>query len=197
MSNDNSVPADEALEQAIRSSGDDRWSERVEAVEVLGTYLQRPEAFDRLTVMLDDSDTAVVEAAVETLAKGGGVGGMKAILKALSDADTQVGEHIRDRLVSLWLNGSPISERIREILTENLSAEVRDGAIEMIKALHLDQFDNGNSLPTLYSSLDKLAVPADRPRVSLLRPTPPQLWSGPGRRCWPGIIPLGSGRPCS
>jgi HEAT repeats len=135
MNSEYSSFSSESLGRLLDAATSQGWRERAEAAQALAMHLRDPRAFERLVAMLHDPDTAVIEAAVETLTKAGGVSGLEAVMEALGSDDIHVGEHIRDRLVSLWLAGEPVVERSREILAGNPSDTVRNAASELIETL--------------------------------------------------------------
>jgi hypothetical protein len=96
---------------------------------------------DQLALLLDDEDTAVIEAAAETLVTAGRDMGLALVLQALADSPDDVGYHIRDKLITIWLDGFPLKEACSALLAGDSSELQVRGAREMLEALGGDEHD--------------------------------------------------------
>lgn len=126
--------AERTLEAVLAAASADDWEAREAAAIALENYLGEDAAVEQLVRMLDDPDTAVIEAAVETLTKIG-PRGLSHVLRALHDGAEDAGYHIADRLTSLWLGGTPILTWAEELATVSESSSVRLGAAEVVNQL--------------------------------------------------------------
>ena len=107
----------ESLQEALDAIADSSWSVRRAGALELGTNPTDPRAFEALTLLLDDENTAVIEVAASGLASGAGVAGLLEIVRAMgryADGDN-AGYHVRDALAKLDFNGFPIKERLAEM----------------------------------------------------------------------------------
>lgn len=110
------------------------WQTRFEAVHALNQYIPDVDVVRRLIELLDDADTAVVQAATEALVLSGGVVELSAVLRALADGDNSVGYAIRDQLVELEQQGEPIAARSRSLLNSE-EESVRRGVAAVLEAI--------------------------------------------------------------
>lgn len=124
-------PVDAALTAATSAE----WSDRLNAVRFLAGSADSPRVLDQLVRSLDDLDTAVVEEAVEALVRAGGSRGLHEVLQHLAVGEDDVGYHIRDRLVKIWLDGFPILDWLREILRDEPTSVAGVGALEIVDLL--------------------------------------------------------------
>jgi HEAT repeat protein len=117
---------DPAMELA--RSGD--WRERARAPVQLAAA-STPAADAALARLLDDPDTAVIDAAAEALLRRGDRAGLRVILAALNNVDTEVGEHILWQFSNLHHEGLPLPDRIKEALHDP-DDDVRTSAQEVL-----------------------------------------------------------------
>lgn len=127
-----------SLEDALSMAQSAIWSQREAAARVLAPYAENPLAFEALARMLDDPDTAVIEASTASLTTGGGKRGLAEILKKLAFAEDNVGYHIRDSLAALWLDGVPVLDLCRDIVLSEPKGPLTEAAEEMIQELTHD-----------------------------------------------------------
>jgi len=138
MSSDEESMNDVSLDRALHLAESDAWQERELAARVLARYSANQSAFEALIRMLDDRDTAVIEGSVASLATSGGKPGVAAVLERLAFADDNAGYHIRDKLVALWLDGVPILDLCREIVSSEPENSLSIAAREVIEDLTPD-----------------------------------------------------------
>lgn len=124
-----------SLDDALGLAESNVWQHRQLAARAMAHYLENKLAFAALVRMLDDSDTAVIETSVVSLTVAGGRNGLAEVLKKLALSDDNVGYHIRDRLVELSLEGTPIADFCRDILASEPKDLLRDGALEIAQVL--------------------------------------------------------------
>jgi hypothetical protein len=128
-------PLPTSLGQALRLAASPSWRNRCDAALGLTGHVEAPAAFARLVELLDDPDTAVIEMAARSLTTAAGQRGLAEVLQALARSEDNAGYHLRDVLVALWLDGTPVLESCRAILDAEVSEGAREGAREMIKVL--------------------------------------------------------------
>ena len=133
-SNKEAVP-ENSLQHALSLAASDAWQDRKLAARVLARYADNESAFAVLVRMLDDPDTAVIEESVTSLVVARERRGLMEVLRQLGLSDDNAGYHIRDRLTALWLDGTPVADRCREVLLSEPEGPVRDAALEMIEEL--------------------------------------------------------------
>jgi hypothetical protein len=124
-----------SLEGALALAESAMWRERELAARVFACYATDQSAFNALVNMLDDPDTAVIEASTESLTSGGGERGFSCVLKKLALSDENVGYHIRDKLVALWLDGVPVLEMCRDIVSRRENDSLAQAAMGLIQEL--------------------------------------------------------------
>lgn len=128
-------PLPTSLEQALSEAASANWRSRRDSALALAGHVEAAAAFDQLVTMLDDSDTAVIEAAVRSLITAVGQRGLVEVLEVLAGSEDSVGYFIRDTLVALSLDGTPVLELSRAILNAKVSDPASEGAAEMINVL--------------------------------------------------------------
>lgn len=124
-----------SLEDALGLADSSVWQNRQRAARSLAHYLDNEFAFETLVKLLDDSDTAVIETSMVSLTAAWGMRGLAEILKKLALSNDNVGYHIRDKLVALNLEGIPIADFCRGILSSEPGDLLREGALEIIQVL--------------------------------------------------------------
>jgi len=124
-----------SLEQSLDEAQSPDWQRRSAAASALAAHVDEPVAVEQLVKLLDDADTAVIDEAARSLATAAGLPGLAEVLTALATSQDDVGYHLRDTLVGLWLDGSPILERCRAVLAAGFGPQARAGASEMISIL--------------------------------------------------------------
>lgn len=129
-------PLTTSLEEALRWAGSPNWRSRCDSALALAGHVEAAAAFEQLVKMLDDSDTAVIEVATRSLTTAAGQRGLVEVLQVLAGSEDNVGYFIRDALVALWLDGTPVLELCRAILDAEVSDPAREGAAEMINVLN-------------------------------------------------------------
>lgn len=136
---EHSVPT--SLEQALRWAESSSWRSRYDSALALAGHVEAAAAFEQLVKMLDDPDTAVIEVAARSLTAAAGQRGLAEVLQVLARSEDDVGYFVRDSLVALWLDGTPVLERCRAILDAEVSDLADEGAVEMINVLTDDRVD--------------------------------------------------------
>ena len=127
--------SDSSIESALAMTASLEWADRAEGIRLLATHFTDPRASAQIVRGLGDLDTAVVAEATGVLVRAGGVAGMRAALQQLALSDDDAGYHIRNRLVELWMDGYPVLDVIRGIVSEEPPGPVREGAYEMLDLL--------------------------------------------------------------
>lgn len=127
-----------SLEDALSLAQSAIWSQREMAARALAPYAENQLAFETLARMLDDPDTAVIEASTASLTTGGGKRGFAEVLKKLALAEDNIGYHMRDRLVALWLGGVPVLDLCRDIVVSEPKGSLTEAAADMIQELTRD-----------------------------------------------------------
>jgi hypothetical protein len=124
-----------SLDNALILAESAKWHQRELAARVFARYVDDRRAFDALVIMLDDPDTVVIEASTASLTIAGGRLGLVEVLKKLAIAEDNAAYHMRDELVALWLNGVPVLELCREIVSSEPAGGLSAIAGEMILEL--------------------------------------------------------------
>jgi hypothetical protein len=109
------------------------WRTRLASARSLAGHIEDDAAFHELVRLLSDDDTAVVEEVAGILVELGGEKGLARVLTVLADGPDDIGYHLRDKLVSLWLDGTDIQELSERILRQGGSASARAGAAEILQ----------------------------------------------------------------
>jgi hypothetical protein len=131
-SKDQDSPIETALDMAASSD----WSDRAAAVRLLARHIGDQRARAQLLLSMSDVDTAVVEIATDALVRVGGIEGMRAALRQLTLSEDDVGYHIRDTLVHIWMDGYPVLDVVNEILRDEPPGAAHEGALEMVDLLN-------------------------------------------------------------
>lgn len=85
------------------------WRDRAEAATLLAR-IGGEEADDQLAVLLDDEDTAVIDAAAQALLRRADLAGARRVVLALENEDTEVDEHILWAAHAVRHEGKPVIE---------------------------------------------------------------------------------------
>jgi HEAT repeat protein len=125
-------PEIQKLLNDLRSS---EWRVRAAGARSVAPYIGDDRAMSTLVELLSDPDTAVVEAAVHTLVVSGGERGIVPVLAAFADSPDDIGYHIRDALVDIWMNGFALEEMCKNVLAERSPGSATRGALEVLATL--------------------------------------------------------------
>jgi hypothetical protein len=128
--------ADEALSASHASD----WAGRRKSAYLLGAAIDDPRAFARLTELLDDADTAVVEAAATELVSRGGREGLSRAAEAFAHGeDDSAGYWIGDAITSLRFEGFPVDDAIKDLIATADNSRAREAAEELADYLRVER----------------------------------------------------------
>lgn len=115
-------------DKAIAGAGSEDFKRRAEAAQELVKYTDQvaERCIERL---LDDPNTAVIEAAVEALLRQRDTRCAALLLAAYARADDQVGDHMNDVVRELWEGeGVPVPDLCLAVLQEVTDEQAKVGA---------------------------------------------------------------------
>jgi HEAT repeats len=110
----------------VAAAGHPDWRVRLRAVRVLSSR-EDPAARQALEGLLDDPDTAVVDATSEALVESGGIDGLAVALRNLDHPDLEFGDNF-NMLLQFWAGSGrfPIRDWLRVLsVSEDASTQRR------------------------------------------------------------------------